>query len=163
VTPAMMLKGDSPKVVFDICHKAFRNGAKSVQQVLEYDLQPVFAPDVWKNGIEEACREIAEKAKNTKFSTRQGKRAAVKVKPLAISRVRFKNYPDYTIDEYGQVYDIDGKLVKPRWKNQRCWVRIYDHTGKRCERNVFWLMVDAGFVTLTRDTRGMSGGNTTSN
>jgi hypothetical protein len=95
--------------------------------------------------ILEQLEVLIAKSKSETFDARKGKRSAVPVRSVG-TRCRMKNYPDYCIDPQGDVWDVDGKLVSKRWKNQRCWVRIYDHTGKRCERNVFWLLVEAGFV-----------------
>jgi hypothetical protein len=95
--------------------------------------------------IQEQIAGIVEQSRKETFSAKAGKRAAVPVRSVG-TRCRMKNYPDYCIDPQGDLWDVDGKLIKKRWRNQRCWVQIYDHTGKRCERNVFWLMVEAGFV-----------------
>jgi hypothetical protein len=109
-------------------------------------------------GIIQQLRELVKESKRETFSGRAGKRRATRVAPLSVSRVQLRFYPDYFLDENGQVYDAAGMLVKPRWRNQRHWIRIYDHEGKRVERNVFWLMVGAGFIPdpLGRTTQEVS-------
>jgi hypothetical protein len=83
------------------------------------------------------------------FNSKKGQRPAHRVSSQAIPRVRLKNYPDYQIDSHGAVYDMAGKLIAPRWRNGKCWVNLWTHDGKRVSRNVYWLMVDAGFVVLS--------------
>lgn len=91
--------------------------------------------------------ELERNNRKNRFDGKRGKRPAIPVTPLAIRRVRLKNYPEYQIDEYGAVYEVEtGKMVKPRFRNQRHWVQIYSADGKRKERNVYWLMVQAGYV-----------------
>jgi hypothetical protein len=85
--------------------------------------------------------------KKEKFSAKAGKRQHKPIPGLAVDRVRLKLYPEYAIDKYGMVFWlVTGELVPNRWRNKKCWVRLYDHTGKRCEKDVFWLMVGAGFA-----------------
>jgi hypothetical protein len=98
-------------------------------------------------GEEFAAEEKAGKKK--KFNPKTGQRPAHRVSSLAIPRVRLKNYPDYQIDSHGAVYDMAGKLIAPRWRNGKCWVNVYTHDGKRVSRNVYWLLVDAGYVILS--------------
>jgi hypothetical protein len=102
-----------------------------------------------------------------KFDPKKGQRRAYRVNPQAVERCRLKNYPEYQIDAHGAVYNMDGKLISPRWRNGKCWVNLYTHDGKRVCRNVYWLLVDAGFVVLSEKQRAYrknekSEGNTTS-
>jgi hypothetical protein len=115
-----------------------------------------FSADVGTEELRELLVEIQQsKPKPTKseFDPKKGQRPARKVSPQAVPRVRLKNYPEYQIDKNGTVYDLTGKMVAPRWRNGKCWVRIYDHERKRVTRNVYWLMVDSGYVTLSEKQR----------
>lgn len=67
---------------------------------------------------------------------------------------RLKNYPNYEVSNYGRVRasarkDADS-FLKPRWFKGKPFVVITDIEGKRCERAIYWLMSDAGWIEEKR-------------
>lgn len=97
---------------------------------------------------------VKPRLKKKAFNPKRGQRPAHKVATQALPRVQLKNYPDYQIDSYGSVYEIEtGRRLAPRWRNGKCWVNLWTHEAKRVQRNVYWLLVDAGYVTVKRELR----------
>jgi hypothetical protein len=61
---------------------------------------------------------------------------------------RLRNYPDYWIDENGQVTGPSGTALKFRWNFEKPYVRI---SGK--DRSVFYLLTEAQFQESQADKR----------
>lgn len=98
---------------------------------------------------------IADLLKHADKPKRQGKYKAHRV---ARSKEQWRvltNYPNYEVSNYGRVRCLQrckaDDWLKPRWKfKQKPFVVLYDKDGKRCEREVYWLMVGAGWEALKK-------------
>jgi hypothetical protein len=84
-------------------------------------------------------KQDAMKARQEERRTKAAKSKNAKANGSFKSR-RLRTYPDYVIDENGQVIGPNGTVLKFRWNKGQPYVRI---AGK--DRAVFWLLVDAVF------------------
>jgi len=107
--------------------------------------------------------EMEVRAQTAKVAERETKRAKRKGKPFKRARRvarspetwrHLKNYTGYEISSHGRVRSLDrarpDDWLKPRRKWFKGmsveWVVLYDSEGKRRERMVGYLLIDAGFL-----------------
>jgi hypothetical protein len=108
--------------------------ARSLEAILvDVDIPGVFIS-------QELALALVDEAAESRPAKKTPRKKSLTKKAGKFAWRRLRKYPDYEVNENGQVKGPAGTELKFRWNGPKPYVKIEGH-----DRAVYWLLVDAGF------------------